>query len=58
MFVYFYCAGSFLEAIENLGFDYISSGHYAHVTHQSSENAKEPSVLQLSKDRVLPRIPL
>jgi tRNA-5-taurinomethyluridine 2-sulfurtransferase len=58
MFTYFYHAGAFLEAIENLGFDCIASGHYAHVTHQSSENAEEPSVLQLSKDRVLPQIPL
>ncbi|GJN30440.1 hypothetical protein PR202_gb18748 [Eleusine coracana subsp. coracana] len=44
--------GAFLEAIENLGFDYIASGHYAHVSHPSSENAEETSVLQLSKDKV------
>ncbi|KAL6596350.1 hypothetical protein ACP70R_047714 [Stipagrostis hirtigluma subsp. patula] len=44
--------GAFLEAIGNMGFDYIASGHYAHVTHPSSENAEEPSVLQLSKDKV------
>ncbi|VAI09407.1 unnamed protein product [Triticum turgidum subsp. durum] len=42
--------GAFLEAIENLGFDYIASGHYAHVVHPPVENAEEPLVLQLSKD--------
>lgn len=46
-------AGAFLEAIENLGFDYIASGHYAHVVHPSAENTEAPSVLQLSKDNVL-----
>ncbi|XP_044388955.1 tRNA-specific 2-thiouridylase MnmA, partial [Triticum aestivum] len=45
--------GAFLEAIENLGFDYIASGHYAHVVHPHVENAKEPSVLQLLKDEDL-----
>ncbi|CAM0871544.1 unnamed protein product [Alopecurus aequalis] len=44
--------GAFLEAIENLGFDYIASGHYAHVVHPPVENIEEPSVLQLSKDKV------
>jgi tRNA-specific 2-thiouridylase len=47
------CTGAFLEAIENLGFDYIASGHYAHVVHPSVENTEAPSVLQLSKDKVL-----
>jgi tRNA-specific 2-thiouridylase len=42
-----------LEAIENLGFDYIASGHYAHVVHPSVENVEGPSVLQLSKDKVI-----
>ncbi|KAF8718206.1 hypothetical protein HU200_025697 [Digitaria exilis] len=44
--------GAFLEAIENLGFDYIASGHYAHVVHPSVENTEAPSVLQLSKDKI------
>ena len=35
-------AGAFLEAIENLGFDYIASGHYAHVVHPSAENTEAP----------------
>lgn len=48
-----FSAGAFLEAIENLGFDYIASGHYAHVVHPPFENAEGPSVLQLSKDEVL-----
>lgn len=51
-------AGAFLEAIENLGFDYIASGHYAHVVHPSTENTEAPSVLQLSKDKVLCTSPL
>ncbi|CAL4937826.1 unnamed protein product [Urochloa decumbens] len=44
--------GAFLEAIENLGFDYIASGHYAHVVHPYVENTEAPSVLQLSKDKI------
>ncbi|KAG8073664.1 hypothetical protein GUJ93_ZPchr0006g41827 [Zizania palustris] len=44
--------GAFLEAIENMGFDYIASGHYAHVVHPSLDNAVGPSALQLSKDKV------
>jgi len=44
--------GAFLEAIENLGFDYIASGHYAHVIHPSDENTEAPSLLQLSKDKI------
>ncbi|CAN6296332.1 unnamed protein product [Urochloa humidicola] len=44
--------GAFLEAIENLGFDYIASGHYARVVHPPVENTEAPSVLQLSKDKI------
>ena len=51
-------AGAFLEAIENLGFDYIASGHYARVVHPSAENTEAPYVLQLSKDKVLCTFPL
>uniref|UniRef100_A0A0E0CVZ6 tRNA-5-taurinomethyluridine 2-sulfurtransferase n=1 Tax=Oryza meridionalis TaxID=40149 RepID=A0A0E0CVZ6_9ORYZ len=39
-------------AIEKLGFDYIASGHYAHVVHPSPDDVEGPSVLQLSKDKV------
>jgi tRNA U34 2-thiouridine synthase MnmA/TrmU len=46
-------AGAFLEAIENLGFDYIASGHYAHVVHPSVQDVESSSELQLSKDKVL-----
>jgi hypothetical protein len=49
----YFSAGAFLEAIENLGFDYIASGHYAHVVHPSVENVEGPSMLQLSKDKVI-----
>jgi hypothetical protein len=52
VFLIVVCAGAFLEAIENLGFDYIASGHYAHVVHPSVENTDVPSLLQLSKDKV------
>ncbi|KAF0912829.1 hypothetical protein E2562_019418 [Oryza meyeriana var. granulata] len=44
--------GAFLEAIENMGFDYIASGHYAHVVHPSLDDIEGPSLLQLSKDKV------
>jgi len=53
LFLIFVCAGAFLEAIENLGFDYIASGHYAHVIHPSDENTEAPLLLQLSKEKVL-----
>ncbi|KAM0860641.1 hypothetical protein ACQ4PT_046414 [Festuca glaucescens] len=43
--------GAFLEAIENLKFDYIASGHYAHVVHPSVQNIERSSELQLSKDK-------
>ncbi|KAJ0961172.1 hypothetical protein J5N97_000856 [Dioscorea zingiberensis] len=44
--------GAFLKAIENMEFDYIASGHYAHVYHSSFDKRDEPSVLALSKDMV------
>ena len=44
--------GAFLEAVEGMKFDYIASGHYAHVTHSSSDQEKVPSILSLSKDMV------
>ncbi|XP_028553287.1 uncharacterized protein LOC110104299 [Dendrobium catenatum] len=42
--------GAFLEAIENMGFDYIASGHYAYVNHSSCSAHSGSSVLALSKD--------
>lgn len=46
----FYGLGAFLEAIASMEFDYVASGHYAHVVHSSSEDG--PSILKLSKDLV------
>uniref|UniRef100_A0A0D9VQ46 tRNA-5-taurinomethyluridine 2-sulfurtransferase n=1 Tax=Leersia perrieri TaxID=77586 RepID=A0A0D9VQ46_9ORYZ len=43
--------GAFLEAIENMGFDYIASGHYAHVVHPRVDNVEGASKLQLSEDK-------
>ncbi|CAL9082590.1 unnamed protein product [Musa acuminata var. zebrina] len=42
--------GAFLEAIASMEFDYVASGHYAHVVHSSSEDG--PSILKLSKDLI------
>ncbi|XP_074579804.1 uncharacterized protein LOC141836262 [Curcuma longa] len=42
--------GAFLEAIGSRGFDYVASGHYAHVIHSSSKDGL--SILKLSKDMV------
>ncbi|OIW05731.1 hypothetical protein TanjilG_23517 [Lupinus angustifolius] len=44
--------GAFLDAINNMGFDYVASGHYARVVHPSSDQMDEPSVLELSQDMV------
>ncbi|XP_068637640.1 uncharacterized protein [Aristolochia californica] len=45
--------GAFMDAISNLQFDYVASGHYAHVMHSFSESGDcEPSVLELSRDMV------
>ncbi|KAM7272425.1 hypothetical protein ACFE04_027088 [Oxalis oulophora] len=41
--------GAFMDAISNMEFDYIASGHYANVVHPG---ANEPSILELSKDMV------
>ncbi|WOK93071.1 hypothetical protein Cni_G01764 [Canna indica] len=42
--------GAFLEAIDSMEFDYVASGHYAHVSHSSLEDGL--SILKLSKDLV------
>ncbi|KAL9247917.1 hypothetical protein vseg_021294 [Gypsophila vaccaria] len=44
--------GAFMDAISNMGFDYVASGHYANVVHPSVDDRDQPSTLQLSKDVV------
>jgi tRNA-specific 2-thiouridylase len=44
--------GAFLEAVQKMEFDYIASGHYAHVVHSSPENPCGLSMLKLSRDMV------
>ncbi|GMH00048.1 hypothetical protein Nepgr_001887 [Nepenthes gracilis] len=44
--------GAFIDAINSRHFDYVASGHYAKVTHPSSDEMDKPSVLELSKDMV------
>ncbi|CAN1158212.1 tRNA-specific 2-thiouridylase MnmA [Linum perenne] len=44
--------GAFLDAVDEMGFDYIASGHYATVIHPSSDEMNNPSVLELSQDMV------
>lgn len=44
--------GAFMDAISSMEFDFIASGHYAKVVHASTSQKDEPSVLELSKDRV------
>ncbi|KAL9404945.1 hypothetical protein Peur_001917 [Populus x canadensis] len=44
--------GAFMDAINNMEFDYVASGHYAHVIHPVSDQINKPSVLELSKDKL------
>lgn len=46
-----YAPGAFLDAIETMEFDYVASGHYAHIVHPPSDQ-KEASILKLSNDMV------
>lgn len=41
-----------MDAINNMEFDYVASGHYAHVIHPVSDQINKPSVLELSKDKL------
>lgn len=41
-----------MDAISNMEFDYVASGHYANVIHPSADQMDKPSVLELSKDMV------
>lgn len=42
-----------MDAISSMEFDYVASGHYAKVVHSSADQEYKPSVLELSKDKVL-----
>lgn len=42
-----------MDAICNLEFDYVASGHYARVVHPTSDRSEiEPSILELSEETV------
>lgn len=41
-----------MDVINNMEFDYVASGHYAHVIHPVSDQINKPSVLELSKDKL------
>lgn len=41
-----------MDAISEMEFDFVASGHYAKIVHASSAQPHEPSVLELSKDMV------
>ncbi|KMZ60983.1 tRNA-specific 2-thiouridylase mnmA [Zostera marina] len=44
--------GAFLDAIKHLEFDYVASGHYAHIIHSSQDKKEDVCILKLSKDMV------
>ncbi|XP_058073616.1 uncharacterized protein LOC131222525 isoform X1 [Magnolia sinica] len=44
--------GAFMDIISSMEFDYVASGHYAHVIHSSPEQDDGSSVLELSNDTV------
>lgn len=48
----FLMLGAFLDAISDMGFDYVASGHYANVIHPSADQMDGPSTLELSQDMV------
>lgn len=41
-----------MDAISNMDFDYVASGHYAKVVHTITDENDELSYLELSKDMV------
>ncbi|KAH9606208.1 hypothetical protein KSS87_002011 [Heliosperma pusillum] len=41
-----------MDAISNMGFDYVASGHYANVVHPVTDDSDQPSILKLSRDAV------
>ncbi|MBA0719660.1 hypothetical protein Golax_007317 [Gossypium laxum] len=44
--------GAFMDAIYNMDYDYIASGHYANVVHPSADQSNKASNLELSQDMV------
>ncbi|KAM0068470.1 putative sulfurtransferase [Helianthus debilis subsp. tardiflorus] len=44
--------GAFMDAISNMDFDYVASGHYAKVVHTVTNDNDALSFLELSKDMV------
>ncbi|XVE60014.1 hypothetical protein DITRI_Ditri05aG0092700 [Diplodiscus trichospermus] len=44
--------GAFMDAINNMDYDFIASGHYANVVHPSADQSNKASTLELSKDMV------
>ncbi|GKD68456.1 tRNA-specific 2-thiouridylase MnmA-like protein, partial [Tanacetum coccineum] len=44
--------GAFMDAISNMDFDFVASGHYAKVVHTITDENDELSYLELSKDMV------
>ncbi|CAH1454550.1 unnamed protein product [Lactuca virosa] len=44
--------GAFMDAISNMDFEFVASGHYAKVIHPLTDETNELSFLQLSKDMV------
>ncbi|CAH1434751.1 unnamed protein product, partial [Lactuca virosa] len=44
--------GAFMDAISNMDFEFVASGHYAKVIHPLTDESNELSFLQLSKDMV------
>ncbi|KAH1067162.1 hypothetical protein J1N35_032149 [Gossypium stocksii] len=42
--------GAFMDAIYNMDYDYIASGHYANVVHPSADQSNKASILELSQD--------
>ncbi|KAG2328502.1 hypothetical protein Bca52824_011230 [Brassica carinata] len=44
--------GAFMDAISDIDYDYIASGHYAKVVHPPADQSDSSSVLELSQDMV------
>lgn len=42
-----------MDAVYNMDYDYIASGHYASVVHPSADQSTKASILELSQDMVL-----
>jgi tRNA-specific 2-thiouridylase len=45
--------GAFMDAISDMEYDYVGSGHYAKVVHPPADQNDASSVLELSQDMVL-----